>query len=151
MSGDDYGPNSPTPNSQRETPFLFTSPLTGANDSQGYAQTAFEADLPRIEAADFGGPCVRSTGAGCPNPPVTDDGLPAQFYAYFSYLMTNSGCMWGAGDLGQAPAGHPSSSQQFGPELFSVYSPFGGHSKHADQHERLQQRTLHHPDDLLRG
>jgi hypothetical protein len=124
-----YWPNSLTPNSQRATPFLFSSPTTGTNDSMGYAQTALETDLPRIEAADFGGTCVRSTGVGCTNPPLTDEGVPANFYTYFSFANTENGCMWGAGDLGQAPAGHPSNSQQFGPELFSVYWAFGGHGK----------------------
>ncbi len=122
-----YWPNSLTPGTQRETPFLFTSPLTGNNDSEAYPSTALETDLPRIEAADLGGACNRTTGVGCVNPPVTDDGQPAPFYTYFSFLKSGNRCMWAAGDLGQAPAGHASSSQQFGPELFSPYWKFGGH------------------------
>ena len=38
----------------------FTSPLF--NGTQNYCRVAFEADLPRIEAADFGGNCDRFTG-----------------------------------------------------------------------------------------
>ena len=46
---------------------LFTSPVFGAG--QNYSRVAFEADLPRIEAADFGGNCDRLTGTNCVNPP----------------------------------------------------------------------------------
>jgi hypothetical protein len=74
-----YWPNSSPTHS---TAFLFSSPRTGANFTTPNGQAAFEADLPRIEAADFGGTCSRSTGAGCTNPPVTDDGAPAAFYPY---------------------------------------------------------------------
>src|SRR4029079_2875896 len=45
----------------------FTSPLL--NGAENYDRVAFEADLPRIEAADFGGNCNRFTGANCVNPP----------------------------------------------------------------------------------
>jgi hypothetical protein len=40
----------------------FSSPLF--NGTQNYSRVAFEADLPRIEAAEFGGNCNRSTGEG---------------------------------------------------------------------------------------
>jgi hypothetical protein len=46
---------------------VFTSPVF--NGSENYDRVAFEADLPRIEAADFGGICNRFTGANCVNPP----------------------------------------------------------------------------------
>jgi len=47
------------------TPILFSSPLTGQNYRTNYNRVALEADLPRIEAADFGGTCNRTTGTGC--------------------------------------------------------------------------------------
>ena len=48
-------------------PWSFTSPLF--NGTENYERIAFEADMPRIEAADFGGNCNRSTGENCVNPP----------------------------------------------------------------------------------
>src|SRR5205823_1417363 len=45
---------------------LFSSPTFGGG--QNFSRVGFEADLPRIEAADFGGICNRTTGAGCSNP-----------------------------------------------------------------------------------
>jgi hypothetical protein len=62
-----------------------------------YQQAAFEADLPRVEAPDFGGSCDRSTGQGCTIIPVTDDGAPAAFYPYFSTVTSGTGCCWGFG------------------------------------------------------
>jgi hypothetical protein len=55
----------------------FTSPVF--NWGQNYNRIAFEADLPRIEAADFGGNCNRSTGENCVNPPPG-----ANFYPIFT-------------------------------------------------------------------
>ena len=62
------------------TPVLFTSPV--ANGTTNYSTIAFEADLPRIEAADSqDNPpfCNRHTGANCVNPPNG-----AAFYPFFS-------------------------------------------------------------------
>jgi hypothetical protein len=42
-----------------------TSPRTGPRFRDNYPRSAFEADLPRIEAPDLGGPCNRLTGEGC--------------------------------------------------------------------------------------
>ena len=53
---------------------IFTSPLF--NLHQNYSRIAFEADLPRIEAADFGGICDRFTGADCVNPPPGSNFYP---------------------------------------------------------------------------
>ena len=58
------------------TSLLFSSPTF--DHGQNYQRMGFEADLPRIEAADFGG-ADRSTGAGCTNPPPG-----AEFYPIFS-------------------------------------------------------------------
>ncbi|HET9849261.1 MAG TPA: hypothetical protein VFR68_11970 [Candidatus Dormibacteraeota bacterium] len=118
-----YWPNNTKDNA---TAFLFSSPRTGANYTDAYPQAALETDLPRIEAADFGGSCVRSTGVGCTNPPPTDDGQPATFYPYFSTVGSGAACQWGAGELGGDPTGN-NSSAQFGSLLFSTYWRFGGH------------------------
>jgi hypothetical protein len=117
----DGSPNHPTP-------VLFTSPRTVGGAA--YARAAFETDLPRIEAADLGGSCDRSTGAGCTNPPITDDGQPADFYPYFSTTSNGPGgtCMWGIGatlpntisDFGGTPTEWDGLHRSF-------YYTFGGH------------------------
>jgi hypothetical protein len=76
------------------TAWQFTSPLTGPAYDVNYSRVAFEADLPRIEAADFGGSCNRTTGAGCTRIPITDDGQPADFYPFYSKGFTSLGCTW---------------------------------------------------------
>jgi hypothetical protein len=80
----------------------------------------FEADLPRIEAADFGGICDRSTGTGCTNPPPG-----ARFYPFFSTRHAESvGCFWqlgGAHIPGTTNAFGGSSATEFGPLLFLDY------------------------------
>ena len=120
-----YWPNGTTNNA---TAFLFSSPKTGTNDSQAYPQAAFEADLPRIEAADLGGACNRTTGAGCTNPPPTDDGSPATFYPYFSTVNHGGLCEWGAGELPNTNGDtFAHNSSQFGSLYFTTYWAFGGH------------------------
>jgi hypothetical protein len=116
-------PNTPTP-------ILFSSPRTigGAK----YARLGFETDLPRIEAKDLGlGQCERfsPSGAGCVNPPTTDDGQAA-FYPYFSATSSSPGgsCTWGIG--AQLPntinnfGGN--STTEFGPLLARYYYDVGG-------------------------
>ena len=63
------------------TPISIASPLFRDEQDQrrNYSRVAFEANLPRIEAADFGGHCNRTTGAGCTNPPPN-----ANFYPIYS-------------------------------------------------------------------
>jgi hypothetical protein len=84
---------------------LFSSPRF--NDTQSYSRVAFEADLPRIEAADFGGNCNRSTGANCVNPPPG-----ANFYPIYSTRNTVNGCRWQLG----------------GPNIPGTKNTFGGTS-----------------------
>jgi hypothetical protein len=120
-----YWPNGSATHS---TAFLFSSPRTGANFTTAYSQAAFEADLPRIEASDFGGSCNRSTGAGCTNPPVTDDGAPAAFYPYFSTVNNNGTCNWGTGStLPNTTNNFGGSSAEFGALYPQTYWVFGGH------------------------
>jgi hypothetical protein len=63
------------------TPISIGSPLfvDERDQRRNYSRVAFEANLPRIEAADFGGHCNRTTGAGCTNPPPN-----ANFYPIYS-------------------------------------------------------------------
>jgi hypothetical protein len=105
---------------------LFSSPLTGRNYNVNYTRMAFEADLPRIEAADLGGPCDRTTGAGCTLIPITDDGQPAAFYPFFSTLHQNGhGCLWAFGN--DLPGGNDlGRNAQYGSLLSSSYLIFGG-------------------------
>ncbi|HWN00249.1 MAG TPA: hypothetical protein VNO54_24640 [Streptosporangiaceae bacterium] len=109
-------------------PWLFSSPLTGPNYNVNYTRMAFEADLPRIEASDLGGPCNRTTGAGCTLIPVTDDGQPAAFYPFFSTLHGNGhghGCLWAFGN--DLPGGNDlGRNAQYGSLLSSSYLIFGG-------------------------
>jgi hypothetical protein len=111
------------------TPFLFSSPQTGRGYNINYQRVAFEADLPRIESP---GPCNRSTGVGCTNPPVTDDGQPAAFYPYFSAVRGGasgdeaSGCVWGFGNTLPGTINNFGMNAQYGPELNTVYLAFGG-------------------------
>ncbi len=97
---------------------LFTSPTFGGG--QNFSRVGFEADLPRIEAADFGGICNRATGAGCSNPPPGSN-----FYPFFSTRSDASvGCFWqlgGANIPGTTNTFGGSSSAVFGPLLFLDY------------------------------
>jgi hypothetical protein len=97
FDGTSYQPVWPDGSANHPTSVLFSSPKTGTNFNVGYDRSAFEADLPRIEAPDLGGSCNRTTGVGCTIIPVTDDGAPANFYPYFSSVTTTGGCMWGEG------------------------------------------------------
>jgi hypothetical protein len=48
--------------------------------------------MPRIEAADFGGNCNRTTGVGCTNPPPN-----ANFYPIYSIQAAEGSCRWSLG------------------------------------------------------
>jgi len=107
------------------TAILFGSPTTNGRD---FERAAFEADLPRIEAADFGGACVRSTGVGCTRIPVTDDGAPADFYPFFSTQSAGGSCAWALGnDNPGVTTNDFGRNDQYGPLLFLTYLRFGGH------------------------
>ena len=105
------------------TPITFTSPLF--NGSQNYSRVAFEADLPRIEAADFGGNCNRFTGANCVNPPPGPNFYP--IYTTGSSTETpdaNGHCVWQFGGpflKGTTNTFGGNSAAEFGPLLFSFY------------------------------
>jgi hypothetical protein len=94
---------------------LFSSPTF--NGGRNYSRVAFEADLPRIEAADFGGNCDRSTGANCVNPPPG-----ANFYPIFTTRNSHDvGCLWQLGGThipGTETTFGGTSTAEFGPLLF---------------------------------
>lgn len=108
------------------TSLQFTSPITGAGFN--YSRSAFEADLPRIEAPDVDGNCNRSTGAGCTLIPITDDGQPANFYPFFSVHQSDEGtCSWMLGnDIPGATTNDFGKNAQYGSLLFLTYLAFGG-------------------------
>jgi hypothetical protein len=106
------------------SPLLFTSPL--ANGTTQFSTIAFEADLPRIEAADSQDSppfCDRTTGANCVNPP-----RGAQFYPFFTTGMHNGTCTWQeGGNFIPGTINHfgGSSTTEFGPLLKTVYPDVG--------------------------
>jgi hypothetical protein len=113
---------------------LFTSPLF--NGTQNYSRVAFEADLPRIEAADLGGICNRTTGANCVNPPPG-----ANFYPIYTTGTDpgdqrgggsdnggNGSCVWQFGGThipGTTNTFGGNSTAEFGPLLQSLYPGAG--------------------------
>jgi hypothetical protein len=120
FDGVDYQPVWPDGNTGlHPTSVLFTSPRFGSNYDQTYARTAFEADLPRIEANT----CSRRTGVGCTLIPTTDDGVPAAFYPYFS--TTANGNQNGAAEGDQAKC-----NWQFGGAIPGSTSDFGQNSQY---------------------
>jgi hypothetical protein len=106
------------------SPVLFTSPL--ANGDTNYSNVVFEADLPRIEAADsqFNPPfCNRTTGADCVNPPAG-----AAFYPFYSTRMANGTCTWQEGGKfipGTINDFGGSSTSEYGPLLLTPYPTTG--------------------------
>jgi hypothetical protein len=126
------------------TAFLFSSPLTGTNDSQAYPQVAFETDLPRTEASDEGGSCNRTTGANCTNPPPTDDGAPAAFYPFFSQVNNGGTCNWGAGSTLPNTTNNfgGNSASEFGALYFTDYWVFGGHGASTVRTNNFNSRPL---------
>jgi hypothetical protein len=110
------------------SPVTFTSPLF--NGYRNYDRVAFEADLPRIEAADFGGNCNRFTGVGCVNPPPGSN-----FYPIYSTGTSghdgdshkgdgHGQCVWQLGGThikGTTNTFGGNSAAEYGPLLFSFY------------------------------
>lgn len=103
-------------------PITFTSPVF--NGQMRYSTVAFEADLPRIEYSNLGGPgpyCDPSTGAGCVNPPPG-----AKFYPFFTTGQAFGGCTWqegGAGIPGATRTFGGSSAAEFGTTPLALSYP----------------------------
>jgi hypothetical protein len=105
------------------SPITFTSPLF--NGTQNYSRVAFEADLPRIEAADFGGNCNRFTGENCVNPPPGSNFYPIYTTGTSTQNPSATGhCVWQFGGpflKGTTNTFGGNSATEFGPLLFSFY------------------------------
>ena len=131
--------------STKPTPIGFSAPLTGAGYTARYNQFAFEADLPRIEAADLGGTCQRflgqpNAGSGCVNPPMTDDGASAAFYPYYTRL---TGCDFVLGaNFGTGNNFGGSSTAEFGPLYPLTYWTFGGHGATNQRYNNFNSGAL---------
>jgi hypothetical protein len=100
------------------TPLAFTSPTSSGRQ---YEKVAFEADLPRIEANDYGGNCDRNTGQNCTNPPPG-----AQFYPIYVAHSTDDACVWLEG--GKYLPGNDfggTSTSEYGPLLKTLYPGVG--------------------------
>ena len=104
------------------TPLLFSSPLTGPNYNQQYAQAGFEADLPAVEPG-----CDPDTGVGCTLIPTTDTGAPAAFYPFYSTTKTdNATCMWQFGNSMPGQISDFGKNNQYGSLLQLDYTQPGG-------------------------
>lgn len=117
------------------TPVTFSSPLFSLQGedtfSTNYQQVAFEADLPRIEGADFSNnnncqrhvsnPADPSPGSGCVNPPNG-----ASFYPiYTTTTDSNGACIWReGGNFGTTQFGG-NSAAEYGGLLLSNYPAAG--------------------------
>jgi len=108
----------------RPTSILFTSatfddklPASGGSGTN-YQRVAIEGDQPRIEAADFGGTCNRTTGAGCTALPSGAD-----FYPLFSWTAKHSHCMWqeGGPNIAGTISNLGGTVDQYGPLVQFVY------------------------------
>jgi hypothetical protein len=114
-----------TDRSRNPSPILFSSPLFNPSDRRGdelrnYSRVAFEADLPRIEAADFGGVCDRATGVDCVNPPPG-----AAFYPIYTTTKKSGDCLWQLGGPyipGTRNTFGGTSTAEYGSLLLSTYA-----------------------------
>ena len=147
FDGVSYKPVWPDGNPSHPTALLFGSPLTNGHN---YSRVAFEADLPRIEAADFGGLCNRTTGMGCTNPPLTDDANlqgvrpAADFYPFFSTQQSDGQCTWAMGnDNPGVTTNDFAKNAQYGQLLFLDYLRFngGGKTRHITDNYRQVLET----------
>jgi len=115
-------PNRGQDRKNHPTSVLFSSPLF--NGTRNYNRVAFEADLPRIEAADFGGICDRNTGENCVNPPPG-----AEFYPIYTTGDGGHGtCVWQLGGThirGTTNTFGGNSTAEYGPLLLSNYPNVG--------------------------
>ena len=97
FDGVSYQPDWPDGNTAlHPTAIMFTSPLTGKNFDHNYPRSAFETDLPLLEF-EITGQCNVFTGAGCVLIPITDLGVTAAFYPFFSTRQKDGQCVWQLG------------------------------------------------------
>jgi hypothetical protein len=122
------------------TSIEFSSPLIGGTTN--YQRMAFEADLPRIEFNT----CNRSTGAGCTLIPTTDDGMPADFYPFFSTGTVNGQCTWLLGnDIPGLTANDFSKNNEYGPLVLLTYLAFGGGGATTQRYNDFRQVLSSNP------
>jgi hypothetical protein len=122
FDGLDYQPVWPDGNTAlHPTPIRFSSPMTGSSYNIPYNRSAFEADLPAVEAT-----CNVATGAGCTLIPQTDDGLPADFYPFFSTTGTGASCVWQFGNHIPGSTNDFGQNGQYGTKLQLSYTITGG-------------------------
>jgi hypothetical protein len=106
------------------TPFQFSSPTTGPGYTTQYAQAGFETDLPAIEST-----CDPFTGAGCTLIPQTDQGVPAQFYPFYTTTAKGGGgCVWQFGNDIPGEISNYGQNGQYGTLLQQSYTNQGGGS-----------------------
>ena len=140
----------PDGSSKHPTPIVFTSAQTGDGFNVDYSRVAFEADLPRIEAADVSpvNSCNRNTGARCVKPPLTDESVPANFYPFFSAAKGYAGaeCAWA---LGSDIPGHTVNDfgqlDQYGALLKLSYPAFGGLGATVSRYNNFRQVLSNNP------
>jgi hypothetical protein len=115
------------------------------NGVNRYQRNGFEADLPRIEAADSIDPrfppCNRTTGANCVNPPPG-----AQFYPIYSTRGGVTGCEWqlgGANIPGTRNSFGGNSTAEYGPLLSLTYPSTG--FKPTSRFNNFRQVLAHNP------
>jgi hypothetical protein len=111
----------PDGSADHPTPFQFSSPKTGPNYTVQYSQAGFETDLPAIEAK-----CKGDTGAGCTRIPATDQGVPANFYPFFTTTNTASGCVWQFGNDIPGETSDFAQNSQYGSLLQLSFTTKGG-------------------------
>ena len=122
FDGVSYTPVWPDGNTKlHPTPFQFTSALTGNTFTDPYDRVAFEADLPAVEPQ-----CNRTTGDGCTLIPVTDAGVPAQFYPFFTTAPVRGTCSWQFGNDTPNETANFGRNAQYGSLLPLTYLTFGG-------------------------
>jgi hypothetical protein len=160
FDGVSYQPVWPDGNTRlHPTPIRFTSPLTGPGYSQQYERSAFEADLPRIEANT----CDRTTGAGCTLIPTTDLGQPAAFYPYFSIAGAreerdhlsgfdgHGGCVWQFGGAIPGTTNDFGKNAGYGTLLTTTYLAFGGGGATIDRINNFRNVFSRNPCPASRG
>jgi len=124
FDGVSYEPVWPDGNTNlHPSPFRFTSPLFGSGYNQTYDRTAFEADLPATEA---GQGCSRSTGNHCTLIPLTDEGVAADFYPFFTTHSLGGVCNWQFGNNVPGDISNFGGNAQYGSLVFEPYLRFGG-------------------------
>ncbi|MEO6702361.1 MAG: hypothetical protein ABI140_02365, partial [Jatrophihabitantaceae bacterium] len=86
----------------------------------------FNTDLPAIEQSTVP-TCNGDTGANCTHIPPTDQGVPANFYPYYSSGHALGGCAWTVGqDVPGFTTNDYGKVNQYGPLLKVTYPDLGG-------------------------